>query len=120
MSSNERDPEKVAESIADSVGSKEEPVYKQRLKDLDPAAENVNARLANPLAGIPQDQLMRDGALFARKHGLSDLASEFGKGAVIAQNPSGFESLDVLTEDDKAVLRNEQNNKWDQTGTLYW
>ena len=118
--SSEKDLEKPTESFTDSVRSKDEPAYKQHVKELDPTAENVNAKLANPLAGIPQDQLMRDGALFARTHGLADLETEFAKGALIAQNPLGFESLDVLTEDDKAVLRNEQANRWDQTKTLYW
>ena len=120
MASNEKDLEKPRVSFTESARDKDEPAYKQHLKNLDPAAENVNAKLANPLAGIPRDQLMRDGALFARTHGLTDLETEFAKGALVAQDPLGFENLDVLSEDDKAVLRREQTNRWDQTKTLYW
>ncbi|KAL5523633.1 hypothetical protein ACEPAG_7806 [Sanghuangporus baumii] len=120
MTSNEKDLEKPTESFTDSVPGKDGPTYKQNFKDVDPAGEIVNAKLANPLADIPQDQLMRDGALFARTYGLADLETEFAKGALIAQDPLAFERLDVLTEDDKSVLRKEQTNRWHQTKTLYW
>ncbi|EJD03083.1 proton myo-inositol cotransporter [Fomitiporia mediterranea MF3/22] len=115
---NEKELEKPTESYADSVPSNDE--KRTSKAGVDPAIENINAKLANPLAGIPQDQLMRDGALFARQHGLTDLETEFAKGALIAQDPLAFETLDVLTEDDKAVLRNEQHSRWDQPLTLYW
>ena len=118
---SEKDIEKPRDSYSESVPSKDEQqTYRRYSHAIDPAAENINAKLANPLAGIPKDQLMRDGALFARQHDLTDLETEFAKGALIAQDPLGFESLDVLTEDDKNVLRNEQTSRWDQPYTLYW
>ena len=86
----------------------------------DPEEENINAKLANPLAGIPQDQLMRDGAAFSRQYGLEDLESEFTKGALIAQDPLAFEKLDMLTDDELEALRREQTHKWSQPFTLYW
>ena len=121
MSYNEKGgTEKHTESIAESVGSTfEKPSYAHH-QNVGPAKENVNAKLANPLAGIPQDQLMRDGAAFARKHGLVDLEDEFAKGAVIAQDPLAFEGLDILTGEEKAVLRREQTHRWAQPFQLYW
>ncbi|TFK54520.1 hypothetical protein OE88DRAFT_1655224 [Heliocybe sulcata] len=82
--------------------------------------ENVNARLANPLEGIPADQLMAEAEEFAKAHGLGHLSDEFRKGALVAQNPSGFESLTQLNEDDKAILRREITHKWDQPAQLYY
>ncbi|KZT29044.1 hypothetical protein NEOLEDRAFT_1057552 [Neolentinus lepideus HHB14362 ss-1] len=82
--------------------------------------ENVNVRLANPLEGIPADQLMADAEEFANSHDLGHLADEFRKGALVAQNPSGFENLSQLSEDDKAVLRREITHKWDQPAQLYY
>lgn len=120
MSLSEREKasiEKRTESISESVPSGDEKI---RTQVIDPAAENINAKLANPLAGIPQDQLLRDGAAFARKHNLSHLENEFAKGAIVAQDPLGFENLDILTEEEKAVLRREQTHRWSQPFTLYW
>ncbi|THH20783.1 hypothetical protein EW146_g643 [Bondarzewia mesenterica] len=80
----------------------------------------LNVKLANPLAGISHEQLMKDGEEFARSHNLGHLTEEFKKAALIAQNPTAFESLPLLTEDDKAHLRREITHKWDQPGTLYY
>lgn len=116
---NEKKLEKPSESRSESIQSEKAATRRHSIK-VDPATENINAKLANPLAGIPQDQLMRDGALFAREHNLPDLETEFSKGALVAQDPFAFETLDVLAEDDKAVLRRERTHRWDQPKTLYW
>ena len=117
MAYNEKPTDSMTESPPGSDYGK--PSY-AHLQNIDPAKSNVNAKLANPLAGIPQDQLMRDGALFARKHGLTDLEDEFAKGAVIAQDPLAFEQMEFLTNEDKQVLRTEQTSRWHQPFTLYW
>ena len=83
------------------------------------AKDDVNLKLANPLAGISQDQLLRDGAAFAHRYNLGHLEKEFAKGAVIAQDPLRFELLTILDETDKEILRHEQNNKWSQPKDLY-
>ena len=83
------------------------------------AKDDVNLKLANPLAGISQDQLLRDGAAFAHRYNLGHLEKEFAKGAVIAQDPLRFELLTILDEADKEILRHEQNNKWSQPKDLY-
>jgi len=82
--------------------------------------ENVNAKLANPLAGLSHEQLMEDAKVFAETHGMSELTLEFQKGALIAQDPTAFESLPLLDEDDRNVLRRELTHKWDQPKMLYY
>jgi sugar porter (SP) family MFS transporter len=88
--------------------------------DVDTAISNVNAKLANPLAGLSHDQLMASGAEFARTHGLGHLEEEFKKGALAAQDPLAFESVPYFTEDDKNIFRRELTHRWDHPATLYY
>lgn len=89
-------------------------------KHLEHPSSNVNVKLANPLTGIPQDKLMADAAIFASTHGLGHLESEFQKGALVAQDPVAFESLSILSEEDKAILRRELTHRWSQPWELYY
>ena len=84
------------------------------------SSENLNAKLANPLAGISHEQLMADAAEFAQTHGLVEYKEALQKGAIVAQDPPAFESLPLLTEEDRTVLRREFTHKWDQPFTLYY
>ncbi|KIK67041.1 hypothetical protein GYMLUDRAFT_37077 [Collybiopsis luxurians FD-317 M1] len=81
---------------------------------------NLNAKLANPLAHLTQEQLMEEAKVFAEAHGLEDLVVEFQKGALVAQDPSNFENLTQLDEQDKSVFRRELTHKWDQPKMLYY
>ncbi|KAI0070188.1 hypothetical protein K474DRAFT_895367 [Panus rudis PR-1116 ss-1] len=105
-----------------SVEKKESVSYSETgdAKHIDNVDRNINAKLANPLHGIPQDQLMEDAARFADEHGLGHLRETFKKGALVAQNPQEFESLTVLNEEDKNVLRREITHKWSQPRDLYF
>lgn len=55
----------------------------------------------NPLMGISLERLAEMGASFAREHGLEEFEEEFSKGACVAQDPEMFESLEILSEEDK-------------------
>ncbi|KAI1791312.1 MFS sugar transporter [Ganoderma leucocontextum] len=92
--------------------------YDKEVTHIDNTAANV--KLANPLAGIPHEQLMADAAKFAKDHNLGHLEEEFKKGALVAQDPTLFESLPLLTEEDKAALRRELTHRWDQPLQLYY
>lgn len=81
---------------------------------------DVNVKLANPLAGIPQEKLIADAAAFASQYGLGHLQSEFQKGALVAQDPAAFESISLLSDDDKAILRREITHRWSQPWQLYY
>ncbi|KAH9839427.1 uncharacterized protein C8Q71DRAFT_846982 [Rhodofomes roseus] len=111
--------EKPSSRKADSVLSG---VSKEEIKHFDRAAiaNNPNARLANPLEGIPQDQLIADAAAFAKSHDLGHVTEEFQKGALVAQNPTEFETLPLLTDEDRNVLRREMTHRWSHPFQLYY
>ncbi|KAJ7214873.1 hypothetical protein GGX14DRAFT_609597 [Mycena pura] len=75
------------------------------------ALTSANAKLANPLRGIPREQLLRDVDQFAEENGLKHLTTELHK---------AFESIALLDEDDKYYLRREITHKYSQTRTLYY
>ncbi|GAA5876468.1 hypothetical protein JCM3774_003785 [Rhodotorula dairenensis] len=82
-------------------------------------ADVAVALLENPLQGISHDRLEAMGRAFAREKGLEEYEEEFAKGAQIAQNPLAFESLPLLNEEDRQVMRDEVMHKWRQPFTLY-
>ena len=84
------------------------------------STENLNAKLANPLAGFSHEQLLADAEEFAKTHELAEYAETIQKGALVAQDPTAFESLTQLDEQDKAVLRRELTHRWDQPWQLYY
>jgi len=107
----EKKEQESAASVSDA-GHKE-------VKHIDNVRE-ANAKLANPLTGIPRDQLMEDGANFAEERGLGHLKDLFSKAALVAQDPTAFESIDILSEEDKVVLRREITHRWSQPWELYY
>ncbi|KAG7090877.1 hypothetical protein E1B28_009958 [Marasmius oreades] len=82
--------------------------------------ENLNAKLANPLAGIAHEDLVEQAKLFADRFDLQDLTLELQKGALVAQDPAAFEDIALLDEEDKAALRLELTHRWSHPKTLYY
>ncbi|GAA5939641.1 hypothetical protein JCM3775_002075 [Rhodotorula graminis] len=89
-------------------------------KHLDNVAHNPNALLENPLQGISHERLEAMGRAFAREKGLGEYEEEFAKGAQVAQDPLAFESLTMLNDEDRNVLRREITHKWHQPWQLYF
>ncbi|KAJ7106524.1 hypothetical protein C8R44DRAFT_885817 [Mycena epipterygia] len=90
---------------------------------VDPSLKELtsaNAKLANPLHGIPREQLLLDVDRFAEENGLKHIVTELRKGALIAQEPLSFETLDLLDDNDRYYLRREITHKYSQTKTLYY
>ncbi|KAH9953872.1 hypothetical protein BGW80DRAFT_1468206 [Lactifluus volemus] len=87
---------------------------------VDSAIEGINAKLSNPLAGLSHEQLMDNGAEFARTHGLGDVEDLFRQGALAAQDPLAFEGISHFTEEEKDIFRRELTHRWDQPATLYY
>lgn len=81
--------------------------------------KNLDAKISNPLADIPRDLLMQDVEDFAREHDLQDIVSDLKKGAIVAQNPSGFEDMAELSAEEKDALRFEVTHKWKHPFKLY-
>ncbi|KAG2111361.1 hypothetical protein DEU56DRAFT_920058 [Suillus clintonianus] len=73
-----------------------------------------------PCAGIPHDRLMADVEIFAQERGLTHLLPELKKGALVAQDPTCHDRLDVFTDEDKRILTEEVTHRWRQTPTLYY
>ncbi|KAJ7023869.1 hypothetical protein C8F04DRAFT_174813, partial [Mycena alexandri] len=95
----------------------------RRSSHVDPslqALKTANAKLANPLRGVSREQLIRDAERFAEEKELNHLSAELQKGALVAQDPEAFESIDLLSEDDEYHLRRETTHRYHQTGALYY
>ncbi|KAG1733805.1 hypothetical protein EDB19DRAFT_1854852 [Suillus lakei] len=84
------------------------------------AIANADAKLSNPLRGIPHDRLMADVEIFAQERGLTHLLPELKKGALVAQDSTCHDRLDIFTDEDKRILTEEVTHKWRQTPTLYY
>lgn len=72
------------------------------------------------MAGIPRNTLFKNVEDFAHSSNLTDIIPLLKKGALVAQDPSGFEHIDELDEADKDALRNEVRYKWRQPRALYF
>jgi hypothetical protein len=62
---------------------------------------------------------MRDVEEFARDKDLEDILDHLKKGALVAQDPSGFDGIEMLLEEDKQHLRYEKDHKWKHPLQLY-
>lgn len=82
---------------------------------------NVNAILANPLAGYSNSQLMQMGEDYVRKHeiGNEEDIRAFRLAAIIAKDPLKFDTVDGLTKEELLVLKEEFTQKWRQPKLLY-
>ncbi|KAL2166969.1 hypothetical protein VTG60DRAFT_1927 [Thermothelomyces hinnuleus] len=83
---------------------------------------NLEARIKNPLEGIPRDELMSRVHIFAEEKGLTEHIELLRKGALVAQDPENFENIDgdeALTEEEKMALRKEVEHKWRLPARLF-
>ncbi|KAH9827338.1 MFS sugar transporter like protein [Teratosphaeria destructans] len=69
--------------------------------------KNLDAKISNPLAGIPYDDLMRDVEAFAQDKGLVDKTDLLKR------------ALCSLTADEKDALRDEARTRWKHPLSLY-
>ncbi|KAI1178222.1 sugar transporter-domain-containing protein [Nemania sp. FL0916] len=84
--------------------------------------QNLDAKIRNPLAGIPREQLLSDVENFARESGLEEYTPLLRKGALVAQDPTCFEDIqgaEALDEAEIYALKREITHKWSVPRTLY-
>ncbi|KAH7032722.1 uncharacterized protein B0I36DRAFT_99995 [Microdochium trichocladiopsis] len=78
--------------------------------------QNLEAKIKNPLAGIPYAQLMADVEEFAREKDLVEHLPALRQGALVAQNPEAYgEDLTgehALNDNQKKILRDEVEHRW--------
>lgn len=85
-------------------------------------AQNLQAKIRNPLKGIPREQLMTDVESFASRHGLTEHTLLLKKGALIAQNPAEAHNIDgdeKLTSHELNILEREVTHKWHMPARLF-
>ncbi|PPQ73733.1 hypothetical protein CVT26_011888 [Gymnopilus dilepis] len=82
-------------------------------------ANNVQARIQNPLRGIPRPKLMKQVEHFVHEKGLQDKVDLFKRAAVLAQNPNDFETQPDLSEEEKEHIRRETTHRWHQSKSMY-
>ncbi|KAI9758167.1 MAG: hypothetical protein M4579_003141 [Chaenotheca gracillima] len=81
---------------------------------------NKEARIKNPLTGLPRDELMAQVADWAEEHQMMEILPILRKGALVAQRPEDFETVDGMDESELLALRNEVDHKWQQPWPLYF
>ncbi|KAK3361954.1 hypothetical protein B0T24DRAFT_724390 [Lasiosphaeria ovina] len=83
---------------------------------------NLEARIRNPLEGLSYEQLMSRVEAFAHEKGLAEHMPALRKGALVAQDPAGYQDItgdEALDEDEKRVLHDEIAHKWRLPMKLY-
>jgi len=80
----------------------------------------IQIRIKNPLADLSQAQVLRDVEEFANQYQVTNILPELKKGALVARDPEGFESISDITESEATALRDEILHKWRQPKALYF
>ncbi|KAF3065381.1 putative polyol transporter 6 [Daldinia childiae] len=83
---------------------------------------NLEAKIKNPLKGIPREKLMRDVEAFAHEKGLVEHIPILRRGALVAQNPHDFDDLsgeEALDEAEKKALHDEVLHRWRMPARLF-
>ncbi|PGH14762.1 hypothetical protein AJ80_05806 [Polytolypa hystricis UAMH7299] len=94
---------------------------REELTAAERARRNLNAKLANPFAGLSHATLKKRGGRYARQHQIGDEEDirAFELGAILAQDPEQYENVEGLTEEELEVLRKEFTNRWSQPRLMY-
>ncbi|KAL9124810.1 MAG: hypothetical protein Q9217_005907 [Psora testacea] len=78
------------------------------------------AKLQNPLAGMTYEELMDDVEKFAKEKDLVFALDDLKKGALVSQKRTRFETIEMLSEDEKESIRREKTNRWKQPAMMYY
>jgi len=62
---------------------------------------------------------LQDVEEFAQEKGLTEIVDVLKKGALVAQDPGNFESIDELDDAERTALRNEIGHRWKHLPLLY-
>ncbi|GKT65659.1 sugar transporter [Colletotrichum tofieldiae] len=95
--------------------------HDERKKSIAELTQNLEGEIKNPLRGIPKEELLEQVTVYQRSRGLpDDILPLLKKGALVAQNPALFESIDELDESEKQALREEVTHRWKHPWPLYY
>ncbi|WFD05410.1 hypothetical protein MVES1_000740 [Malassezia vespertilionis] len=106
----------------ETLFSTREAVLKEAGEDNNKLEHSVNVQLANPLLGLSFENIQSDVDKFVTEKGLEEYRDLFLKGALCiqAQSTGDFESISLLTDEDRADLLYEKEHRWSQPFLLYW
>lgn len=85
-------------------------------------SHNLDAKIKNPLSGIPKHELMAQVEEFATEKGVTEYTEYLKKGALVAQDPDNYEEIrgdHRLNEDEIIALQREVTHKWGAPKMLY-
>jgi MFS family permease len=105
-------PEKTDPPRTDSFAARRASVHQE-------LSANETGEIRNPLVGIPRDELFADVETFANENGLAEHLNTLRKGALVAQSPHAYETIEELDDGDREALRIEATHRWRHTRTLY-
>ncbi|UZJ56265.1 hypothetical protein CBS101457_005585 [Exobasidium rhododendri] len=88
------------------------------LPDID-LNHNVEGKIRNPLSGISRAHLFANVEAFAMEKNLTEHTDLLKRGALLAQDPVNYATMDDLREDEKAAIQHENAHKWSHPFTLY-
>jgi hypothetical protein len=77
-------------------------------------------RVSNPLADISFSNLMNDVEVFCNEKGLTERVDLIKRGALVAQDPTAYEHVETLSEDEREALRFEAAHRWRHPLALYF
>ena len=87
----------------------------------DQLRANINAKIANPLAGFSHDQLAARGEEYERRFQIGDEEDirAIRLGAILVQDPNRHNEVLGITEEESATLTGEITNRWSQPRLMY-
>jgi hypothetical protein len=95
----------------------------QELSQYDDVAVDLNynpqGKIVNPLSHIPRATLLANVQDFAREKQLEEHVELLQRGALLAQDPANYGTIDDLSEDEKDAIEHELTHKWSHPLTLY-
>ncbi|KAJ5811687.1 hypothetical protein N7474_007988, partial [Penicillium riverlandense] len=83
-------------------------------------SNNNNAKIQNPLKGIPKEELRAQVERFVSENGLSEHLDFLIKGALVAQAPTDFYNLTEIDGREREALHDEVSRKWHQPRALWF
>ncbi|KAF2224451.1 hypothetical protein BDZ85DRAFT_281039 [Elsinoe ampelina] len=84
------------------------------------ASANQTGEIKNPLIGIPKERLLADVDAFVEEYGFQDIREDLRKGALVAQDPFGYEMIEELDDADREAIGNETKRRWHLPKGLYF
>ncbi|KAM0546743.1 hypothetical protein ACHAPJ_010671 [Fusarium lateritium] len=110
----------MSHHIEQADQGRDDVIEKNRKASIASMTHNDTGEIKNPLVGIPKDQLLNDVEAYAQQHDLNDALPHLRKGALVAQRPAEFESIEELNEYDREALRTERDHRWKHPKSLYF